>query len=352
MAGQAGLAAPPVIRLLLERPRAFAFGQAVRLLMLAHRRPGESEDAFLRRALRIRPELSLAHPGTDIAALEARPRDGEEPDDGPLYDITATFLSLYGASSPLPTFYTEELMEEARADESAGRDFLDIFNQALYVLYCRACNFHRLELRSVEQEDRRLEILQFSLLGMGLDSLRERGRATQADLAHIALFGRHTRTAAGLEAYVRARTGAPDVSVEQCVPRRVAIPADQRARAGAARLGSAVIGGSVVDLQGGFRLHVHGLDERGLEDFAPGGEGRRNLEDAVRRYLSSPLAWDLVLHAKAGVRGGGRLGGARLGATAWLRRRGDAPAARWRWHRTLADQERASDGIRHARSTS
>ena len=347
MASETGQAPPALsgqgpsalINRLLEKPRSFAFIQAVRLLMLAHRKPDESADDFLRRALRIRPELSLAHPGTDISALDKHPTpDTAPPGTGSLYDVVATFLSLYGASSPLPTFYTEELIEEARADESASRDFLDIFNQSLYVLYYQAYNFYKLEQRTVELGDKTLGTLQYSLLGMGLEALRQNGGTQLADLAYIDLFSRHTRTAAGLAAYVRARTGAPDISVEQCVPRRVTIPRDQRARTGMARLGEAVIGKSVADRQGAFRIHVHGLDAQGLAHFAPGGQGREELENAVLRYLSSPLAWDIVLHAKKDALPGARLGASRLGASAFLSREYHAPPASYRWYRTRVDR--------------
>jgi len=41
---------------------------------------------------------------------------GEVERDGHRFLITATFLGLYGVSSPLPTFYTEDLMDEASQD--------------------------------------------------------------------------------------------------------------------------------------------------------------------------------------------------------------------------------------------
>ncbi|MFO8111269.1 MAG: type VI secretion system baseplate subunit TssG [Desulfosalsimonadaceae bacterium] len=68
--------------------------------------------------------MSLAFPPADIDRIQEM--DLQEHSG---YEITANFLGLYGISSPLPTFYTEELMHEAAEDESVCRDFIDVINQ-------------------------------------------------------------------------------------------------------------------------------------------------------------------------------------------------------------------------------
>ena len=56
--------------------------------------------------------LSLAHAGTDVAGLKELPQaeDAEPSPNALRYALELSFLALYGASSPLPTFYTEELI--------------------------------------------------------------------------------------------------------------------------------------------------------------------------------------------------------------------------------------------------
>lgn len=347
MASETGNSPAFIIRKLLEKPRSFSFVQAVRLLELQHRALGQDKEKPSTTWLRIVPELSLAHPGSDIARLESRTSEEEEQ-----YKLFVTFLSLYGASSPLPTFYTEELIEEARADKSGSREFLDIFNHALYTLYYRACLHSKLGLRSLELQDKAILDLQHALLGFENRALRTSGGIEQCDLAFIDLFTRHSRSAEGLAAYAAIRSSAPSVSIEQCVVRRVPIPADQRAMLGSepvrarrqrrpargcqARLGTAVIGKSVIDRQGGVDMHIHGLNRSGLARFVPGGEGRKKLEDAVRRYLYTPLAWDVVLHIEAGARDTAKLGHARLGGMAFLASPDDNAASTYRWYRTRA----------------
>ncbi len=62
-----------------------------------------SEKAFTDN-VRIRPHLGLGFPQRDINHIE-RDASGR-------YRIEANFFGLYGVTSPLPTFYTEDLIEE------------------------------------------------------------------------------------------------------------------------------------------------------------------------------------------------------------------------------------------------
>ena len=351
---------PPaaVIDTLLARPKTFAFMQAVRLLVQANRDQWADGEDFLRHGLTIRPHLSLAHPGTDIVDIRVRaPGDqetGAAQGDGQTktdqagdgltgreqsesgqaaslahgaadpaatrrrYAMTVTFLSLYGASSPLPTFYTEELIEEAREDHDESRTFLDIFNQALYVLYYRAFNACKIGQRTLEDADSRVILMQEALLGMGLEGLRDRAGLSMADWACMNLYLRHTRTADGLARIIQILTGARHVEVEQCVRRTIPIAPDQQARLGQARLGSDVIGREIQDCEGAFRLHIHALEARELPRFLPGGPSLRTITAAVRRYLTTPLAWDLVLHVAPRAAQPGGLGACRLGRTSFL----------------------------------
>ncbi|MBR6468579.1 MAG: type VI secretion system baseplate subunit TssG [Desulfovibrio sp.] len=336
MAAPARRQAPALIQKLLDRPKSFSFTQALRLLLLEEKARGGDADAFLRLGVAIAPELSLAHAGTDVTDLKALPEAGG--DDGrsarktPRYALELSFLALYGASSPLPTFYTEELIEEARNDCSASRDFLGVFNQLLYVLYYRAYNAYKLGLRTVDG-DADLAMLQCCLAGFGLKGLR-RGAETPdlREAAFAQLFLQSTRTAEGLAAYAAAMSGAPRIEVEQCIERKVPIPKDQRARLGACRLGSALAGVCARDRTGAMRIHVLDLDRKTLHLFIAGARGRRTLDHAVKRYLDIPLAYDVVLHVKEDTPRTAVLGRHEIGRNAFLSPPLHPPATSYRQH--------------------
>ena len=112
----------PIMNELLARGHEFSFSQVMRLARGYFGPGGEGElpEVPWQGRVRVRPELSLAFPAADVRRVELTE------DDDPFLQVTATFLGLYGSSSPLPTHYTEELMDEASADSSVSRDFLDI----------------------------------------------------------------------------------------------------------------------------------------------------------------------------------------------------------------------------------
>lgn len=360
---------PPaaVLQRLLERPKPFTFFQAVRLLMQAHAHEWESTGDFLRHGLAIRPELSLAHPETDITDLkrcdqpEPAPAhaaaSGQETGTAgragtaaghagkPHYAMTVTFLALYGASSPLPSFYTEELIEEARNDHDESRRFLDIFNQSLYVLYYRAFSAGRLGLRTIEEKDERIARLLQALSGFGFAREDSTGcadwlGALPADLSCIPLLTRHTRSARGLAVMLQFLLGRSGIDIEQCLPRVIPVPGQQRARLGGMRLGEDVIGATVTDQEGAFRIHVYQVCRAELSDYLPGGEKLARMHAIVQRYLYLPLAWDLVLHLADNATRPARLGMSTLGVSAFVCETQQVPARRFR----IAAHLRADSG--------
>src|SRR5262245_320548 len=94
---------------LLKHCQRFSFFQAVRLLeqSCASRVPVGQLGPVSQEVIRFRPHASFAFPPSDIEALEAIHNES----DFPLFLMTVTFLGLYGSDSPLPEFYTEEILE-------------------------------------------------------------------------------------------------------------------------------------------------------------------------------------------------------------------------------------------------
>ncbi|HHO59242.1 MAG TPA: hypothetical protein ENJ64_03290, partial [Thiotrichales bacterium] len=81
---------------------------------------GAGDAAGKLSSIRIRPELNLDYPQADIVAINAL-------DDGG-YEILTTFMGLYGVSSPLPGFITEELLDDEWDEQNAAREFIDILH--------------------------------------------------------------------------------------------------------------------------------------------------------------------------------------------------------------------------------
>src|SRR5690606_16110792 len=94
--------------------------------------------------VRVRPALKLSFPENDIDAIAL---------DEDKIRITANFFGLYGVTSPLPTFYTEDLIDEQLAGGTNARDFLDILHATLYPMLFRAWEKNRIWLAVSERRD-------------------------------------------------------------------------------------------------------------------------------------------------------------------------------------------------------
>jgi type VI secretion system protein ImpH len=282
---------------LLQNGHQFSFFQVMRLLRLfCQEIKGVEEESLEEKNVKIRPDLSLSFPPSDVVQIE------ELSTDPPRFLVTATMLGLYGASSPLPTFYTEDLMEEASEDMSVARDFIDIINHRLYLLLFRCWLKYREFLQIVERNDPKdLERL-FCLLGLGEEELRENLTEAYRLLRYIGLFTQFPRSSLGLKTLLQDALGGVSVRVIPCVRRMAKIPPDQRCALGESGnlLGeNSWIGEEMEDRMGKFLLEIGPLDAEDFHHLLPGNPNHRWISFLTKFYLNEPLEYELTLIIKA-----------------------------------------------------
>lgn len=243
---------------LLAQGEQFSFFQALRLL--------EREN------VQVRPDTSLAFPKADIKSIEELPA-------GKGYLITSTFLGLYGAASPLPAFYSEDILADAREDSTAARDFLDIIHRRLYTLLFECWKKYRSPAH----------------VGM-LHALS--GQNHYSFLRYTGLFGGHPRSALGLKTMLTDFLSGTKVEIVPCMPRPVKIAADQRLKLGAEENGlgeNSILGEELIDYQSKFRVRIGPLDQQQFSSVLPGGEKYKPLTQLIDNYLLDPLVYDFEL---------------------------------------------------------
>ncbi len=129
---------PPVTEALKEEPFSFDFDQAVVVLEHLHKSShhsgseslsplGDSSD-LTREALTIKSHVSFSTPASELQKLDI---DAEKP------TLWINFLGLAGALGPLPTPYTEMVIDRTRLKDTSFRDFLDIFNHRIAGMWHR-----------------------------------------------------------------------------------------------------------------------------------------------------------------------------------------------------------------------
>jgi type VI secretion system protein ImpH len=151
---------PAVIEALSKEAANFEFEQAVTILEQEQANSttlGEGSDP-LAEALQIKSHVSLANPSASLHKLERK--------TGKKATLWINFLSLAGIQGPLPTPYTELLMQRTRQKDFAFRDFLDIFNHRLASLWYRLRKKHKVSLSPVKTEQHPLGKTLLQLIGV------------------------------------------------------------------------------------------------------------------------------------------------------------------------------------------
>lgn len=294
-----------VEKYLSSNPGAFSFVAAVDAVAGGIPLGGTAAAA---EQVRLRPHLSLAFPTSEVMAAEK--------DAAGIWHLTVGLPGLYGANSPLPTSYTEDLL--AREDDDPARGLLDVVHHRLLSLLHRALHKYR---------DGDLSIPLQRLTGVYQRNLA--GRITgQRLLAYAGILAGRARGADTLERVVSHYLDVP-CRIEQCIMLWTPLPSDQITRLGEANsaLGvDCVAGDTVCSRATAFRITVGPLRWNAVDGFLPGGACLADLHALVGLLNNDALDYEVELLVDTAGAPELPLGEARLGLD--VRTSGDAPAVR------------------------
>ncbi len=298
MAGENRASDRPIAELLAPRAKHFSFFQLVRLLELCSKgktRTGYGGPASAE-ALRFRPDTSMAFPASDVTELELldSPETTTERSR-----ITTTFLGLYGSSSPLPSFYSEEILWEDE-DPNRIRDFLDLFHHRLLSFFYRCWSKYRHYIQFEYGKDDSLTPSLLSLIGPGSRLLSQETELPEPlRLLHFSgLMNQQPRSASALENTLSEYFEHLPVEVEQCTGRWVPINRQQLSSLGEKNCRLSMdcsIGTRVYSRTGNFRIWVGPINYQRFSGFLPDQQNHRILCSLVRFFIIDQLEYDIAL---------------------------------------------------------
>ncbi len=301
-------------------PYRFGFYQALRRLEAEfrdHARLGESTRAA-EDPIRLGQTPSLVFAPSTLAAL--RRGSGGRPDR-----LEVHFFGLFGPNGPLPLHLTEYAYDRLRnAKDPTFARFADIFHHRLLSLFYRAWANVQPTASYDRPDSDRFATYVGALFGMGMPSLRSRGRVADEIRLHFAgRLASQTRTAEGLQAFLHVyfRIG---VRVDEFIGQWVPLPEDSRCRLGfspaTGTLGhTAIAGERIWDRGQKFRVTLGPMQLGMYRELLPGGEGLRELAELVRTYVHDEYVWDVRLILKGEEVPPLELGKhGHLGWTSWL----------------------------------
>lgn len=271
--------------------------------------------------IRLRSDPSLTFSASDISAVDLV----KYPDNEERVQVTAAFMGLYGAVSPLPTHFVEEIaLSIHQGGPQPVRELLDVLHHRLMSLVYRAWSKYRhgVAYRREGQDD----FSKRMFCAVGLDGFGD--AKTELDpfyyLKFAPLLASKSRAARGLQVVLDELFGNVGVQIEQFVGHWTLIEKPLRNRLGVAnhQLGeNLVIGRWVYDGSGRYTVVLGPLQYDDYLSFLPGGHRRPLLQSVVNTF--TPGIHDVMLELHVDLEAAPRfqLGSPRastLSRTAWL----------------------------------
>jgi type VI secretion system protein ImpH len=285
-----------LLRHLEKEPYRYGFFQALRSIeaeFCDRARLGESATAA-EDPIRLAQRPSLAFAPSTIAACHP----GRE---GRPARLEVYFFGLFGPNGPLPHHLTEYAHDRLRnAKDPTFARFADIFHHRLLSLFYRAWANAQPTVSHDRPDADRFATHVGALFGLGMPSLRGRGRVTDEIRLHFAgRLSSQTRNAEGLQAMLQDYFGSPAL-VEEFVGQWVSLPRGSRCRLGSSpatgTLGrTAIAGDRVWDRGQKFRVVLGPLSLGTYRALLPGGERLPELIELVRTYAHDEFVWDVRL---------------------------------------------------------
>jgi type VI secretion system protein ImpH len=282
---------------LRERPGAFEFFQAVRLLirLSAGREPVGGFSAPDREALRFTVNHSLSFPPSQVHGIDW---SGEIP------RMSVNFMGLTGPLGTLPYAYSELINDRLRNRDSGLPAFFDIFNHRMISLFYQAWEKYRFAVAYERDGIDRVSRLLRSLIGIGTQGLQDRlAVQDQALLFYTGLLGLQPRSAAGLRNILADYFDVP-VEIEQFVGSWQSLdPSEQCAfedgSSFSEQLGvGAVVGDAIWDRQWRIRLKLGPLDRQQYLSFLPSGSAWQPLRALAAFYCGAQTEIEVQLILK------------------------------------------------------
>ena len=241
-------------------------------------------DANFRKYVRIRPGLSTSFPDREISSIKINERNQ--------FLIETTFFGLYGVTSPLPNFYSEDISRLSSLGYENVRRFLDVFNHAAFPLLLKAVTRFKSSTGLQEHLNPRQRSRKASWIGVASPALMKRYSEWPRLLEVATVLSSPYPTAAGLATMLQGIVNSGKVTVHPCAVARTPIPLQNRWRLGsqASTLGEdAVVGQFIDDRRNQVDVEFEGQNYSDIQAILPRGCRHELLKQAISLHVPRHL---------------------------------------------------------------
>jgi type VI secretion system protein ImpH len=275
----------------------YSLAQGVRVAMTYLKKiyPEESPEKLYKR-LRFKSNPSLSFAKSELSKMEF-----VEKGNAKYIEITINFLGLFGATSPLPSHYSEMVLDSVDNDEVL-KDFLDLFNHHLQKMVYPIWERQRYYIQY--QTDLRDHFSKYilSLLGLYSES-QEKTTALNLRkiLPYVGLLSMKQKSAGTLVSILRHYLEHDKLEIIQRIPTNIEIPSWQYSTLGEnnCNLGeNTLIGTHVRTKNSKFQVLLRDISFEGLYEYSLHGGKMGELQELIDLSLSEPLRHELCLEIK------------------------------------------------------
>lgn len=271
--------------------------QAIRISMqyLREYYPKLSSDELYHK-IYFRANPSLAFQKSDLSAAVLK-RNSE----GMFIELTLNFLAVFGSSSPLPSHYSEMILQSSDSD-NVLRDYLDIYNHHLQKLVYPIWMKYRYYIHYQHDLKDTFSKYMLSLLGLYHEHNTKTSRLNlQKLMPYLGILSMRQKSSGMLLPILKHYLSHEAIEIEQCITHTIAIPSWQHCNLGSANctLGSDFLAGeSIKSKNNKFRIVLKSAQWEDLIAYSVHGTKMDKVNDLIDFMLQEPLIYDVALHVQ------------------------------------------------------
>jgi type VI secretion system protein ImpH len=216
-------------------------------------------------------------------------------------EMTLNFLGIFGSSSPMPSNYTEMVLDSVDSD-MVLHDFLNLFNHHLQRFVYPIWKKHRYYIQY--KSDLKDKFSKYILSFLGLYSHSQEASSSldlQKLIPYIGILSMKHKSAGTLKSILRHYLSHNDIEIVQCIPSKYKIPSWQYSSLGESNisLGSDfLIGESIVSKNAKFQILLKDVTSADLVKYSVLGKKMKELNELVSFSLKEPLEHEVCLKIK------------------------------------------------------
>lgn len=244
--------------------------------------------------VRLRPVLGLSHSRTQVVSVEK-----QQQNDRVLYFLNVNLPGLYGSNSPLPKFFTEELIQASHKEQDEARLFLDLIHQRLFQLVFAAKAQHLPHY--LDNGKQGIHDFMLAMAGFRNQSWLANFPDRTFILRNLHLFRHQRGTAAGLKLLLTDLFRNAEVNIVQFVPRWLSIQLQQQLalNSQANQLGvNALLGDKMQETQAKLRIEISAVSAQEYNYWCINQDNWLALKELVQHFVVQPLLIDLELEVE------------------------------------------------------